>query len=67
MFVDYPQDQWVDFMAYNIAGAGALAWVFGITYMVATTLTILQLREVNIDILGTFAFAVSDSLCACWY
>jgi hypothetical protein len=46
VFMDYPSKMWVDFFSSNIAGAGALAWVLGITYMVTTTLTVLQLREV---------------------
>jgi hypothetical protein len=46
VFLDYPVKWWVDFFSSNIAGAGALAWVLGITYMVTTTLTVLQLREV---------------------
>ena len=46
MILAYRGDMWAFFAASNITGAVALAWVFGISYMVTTTLSVLQLREI---------------------
>ena len=46
MILAYRGDMWAFFVASNITGAVALAWVFGISYMVTTTLSVLQLREI---------------------
>jgi hypothetical protein len=47
IFLAYPTSDWVSFVASNVTGAGSLAWVAGISYMVTTTLSVLQLREVS--------------------
>lgn len=47
VYLAYPLDRWSHFIATNVSGAGALAWVAGISYMVVTTLSVLQLREVS--------------------
>lgn len=45
-FLGMSGDQWADFVSSNLMGALSLCWVTGISYMVSTTLSVLQLREI---------------------
>ena len=46
VFLGYTTEQWAQFVASHVMGAFSLAWVSGISYMVSTTLSVLQLREI---------------------
>lgn len=45
-FLGYGTNEWAIFVASNVVGSVSLSWVAGISYMVSTTLTVLQLREI---------------------
>jgi len=45
-FLGYGTNDWAIFISSNVVGSVSLSWVAGISYMVSTTLTVLQLREI---------------------
>lgn len=45
-FLGYGTNDWAVFISSNVVGSISLSWVAGISYMVSTTLTVLQLREI---------------------